>query len=375
MNSLKLSLNLALTNARGWKTNQKIVVIESDDWGSIRMPSKETYYKLLKKGIRVDQSLYDINDALENNDDLNFLFDLLLNNASTKSQPIFTFNTVMQNPNFEKIRTNNFKKFYGTDLFESYKYYYGEDLEPTWRTAIDQGIMMPQYHAREHLNAYLWLNDLKLGLKDTKNAFDLNFFGLKTKTSSKLRSHYLATYFSETKEEFDFVKLALEDGAKQFNTIFGFNSKTFIASNYIWPKQLESELLKLNFTTIQGQIKQTDTDFSKDKISHLRHYTGQKNKLDQFYSVRNIIFEPYLNQNINWAELALKQIDNAFFWNTPAIISSHRINYASHISVKNRDSSLRHLSGLLQKINTKYPDVIFLSSSQLNELMTLKTKL
>lgn len=28
-------------NLPGWHTRRKIVVIESDDWGSIRMPSKE----------------------------------------------------------------------------------------------------------------------------------------------------------------------------------------------------------------------------------------------------------------------------------------------------------------------------------------------
>lgn len=27
------------SNLPGWRTNRKIVVIESDDWGSIRMPS------------------------------------------------------------------------------------------------------------------------------------------------------------------------------------------------------------------------------------------------------------------------------------------------------------------------------------------------
>ena len=38
-------------NLRGWKTNRKIVVIESDDWGSIRMASLKSYTNLLKIGI------------------------------------------------------------------------------------------------------------------------------------------------------------------------------------------------------------------------------------------------------------------------------------------------------------------------------------
>jgi hypothetical protein len=29
------------TQLRTWKTNKKLIVIESDDWGSIRMPSNQ----------------------------------------------------------------------------------------------------------------------------------------------------------------------------------------------------------------------------------------------------------------------------------------------------------------------------------------------
>lgn len=39
-------------NMFGLKTKQKIVVIESDDWGSIRMPNKKTYDKLQQRGIK-----------------------------------------------------------------------------------------------------------------------------------------------------------------------------------------------------------------------------------------------------------------------------------------------------------------------------------
>ena len=55
----------------GYKTNRKIVVFESDDWGSIRMPSKLAYSNLLNKGIDVDKSyLYDTLDSLEKKEDL-----------------------------------------------------------------------------------------------------------------------------------------------------------------------------------------------------------------------------------------------------------------------------------------------------------------
>jgi hypothetical protein len=90
------------------------------------------------------------------------------------------------------------------------------------------------------LNEYLWLKDLQNGKEDTLLAFDQGYFGLRTETSSKLRNHYLATYFSETEEEFKRVSFATKQGLEMFNGIFGFNSETFIASNYCWPKGLEN---------------------------------------------------------------------------------------------------------------------------------------
>ena len=42
-----------INERRGWKTDHKIVVIESDDWGSIRMPSTETLNHLLKNSVKL----------------------------------------------------------------------------------------------------------------------------------------------------------------------------------------------------------------------------------------------------------------------------------------------------------------------------------
>lgn len=58
MKKLKQRVKDTIYKWRGWKTSRKIIVIESDDWGSIRMPSKEVYNSLLKQGIRVDKDDY-----------------------------------------------------------------------------------------------------------------------------------------------------------------------------------------------------------------------------------------------------------------------------------------------------------------------------
>ena len=88
--------------------------------------------------------------------------------------------------------------------------------------------------------------------------------------------------------------------------------------------------------------------------------------------MRNVLFEPYLNQNINWAEKTFREIENALFWKTPAIISSHRVNYASNLNIQNRDNTLKQLNTLLKKINKKYPDVIYMSSAELLDFIKYK---
>ena len=41
LSKIKSAIATNITNARGWKTDRKIVVIESDDWGMIRMASSQ----------------------------------------------------------------------------------------------------------------------------------------------------------------------------------------------------------------------------------------------------------------------------------------------------------------------------------------------
>ncbi|MEJ2636735.1 MAG: hypothetical protein P8184_15760, partial [Calditrichia bacterium] len=61
---------------RGWRTRHKIVVIESDDWGTIRTSSRRAYDDLLRRGFRMNQSPLGA-DSLESSQDLIQLFAVL----------------------------------------------------------------------------------------------------------------------------------------------------------------------------------------------------------------------------------------------------------------------------------------------------------
>jgi len=109
---LKSKLQVHLSNIPGWRTRRKIVVIESDDWGSIRMSSKKAFQSLLKAGIPVDKSHYNLYDSLESNSDLEMLMKTLEKfKDSTGHSPVITGVNIVGNPDFEKIAANNFTKY------------------------------------------------------------------------------------------------------------------------------------------------------------------------------------------------------------------------------------------------------------------------
>jgi hypothetical protein len=370
-NSLKSTLTRNLTNAIGWKTNRKIVVIESDDWGSIRMRDQKTFENLLNAGIRVDKSRYDSLDSLETKQDLEFLLEVLGKYKNTKGDtPKFTTNMVTGNPDFEKIEADDFQQYHKQSFLDSYQYYNQEDLKPIWFQGIDQKLIQPQFHAREHLNVQLWMRDLQNGYQDTQLAFKNYFFGLKTKTSSSYQTNYLEAYRAESDLELKVVNTNLGEGFKEFEQIFGFKSQSFIACNYVWPKEIEQTLLNNGINAIQsqrGQVMPQPNRGGKPKIKH--HYTGQKNKLNQIYTVRNVLFEPFENEKIDWVNRAMNDINTAFIWRKPAIVSTHRINYVSQMSIKHRDKNLKMLNQLLQQILKKWPEVEFMSSDELYKII------
>ena len=68
----------------------------------------------------------------------------------------------------------------------------------------------------------------------------------------------------------------------------------------------------------------------------------------------------------------INMIERAFASNQPAIISSHRVNFAGHLYPENREDGLRDLAGLIDTINKRWPDIEFLSIRELYNLMDKK---
>jgi hypothetical protein len=360
----------SFVNFFGKSIKAKLVVIESDDWGTIRMSSKETYHALLKIGYEVDQCPYNINDALESNQDLEMLFEVLNSvKGSDGKSAILTANNIVANPNFEKIKDSGLKEYHYEPFTETLKRYPKHDkVMGLYKEGIIQGVIMPQFHGREHLNITRWMKALQHQSEAEITAFDMGVFSPKIAATTGYQNEYMDALDFESKKELDFQKEIIIQGVQLFEEIWGFKSESFIAPCYIWHSNLESTLIQNGVKYIQGLVNQLEpTEGSSWKYNKKYHYQGQKGSLGQRYFIRNAFFEPTIKPTFDWEGDCLNRISIAFKMKKPAIVSSHRLNYIGYLNPKNSEVNLKRLQNLLLEIMKQWPEVQFVSTNQLGQ--------
>lgn len=357
--TIKQIITHNLLNIPGWRTNRKIVVIESDDWGSIRMPSREVYERLLREGYRVDKNCYERYDSLATENDLTALFEVLGKYKDCKgNHPVITANCAVANPDFERIRANDYQKYYYEPFTETLKRYPRcEHSFELWLQGMRMGMFQPQFHAREHLNVARWMHFLQND-EETRHVFDQGIMGLFPKGDSFENWFQVALNNSEYQGEA--LEVIISEGLQLFEKIFGFKSQTSIAPCYTWPPSLEKTLAEHGVQGIQGMVYQ-----HVPGGKHIRHWMGTKNKYGQVYTIRNASFEPSQESIPNIISDCLYRIQCAFRWHKPAIISAHRINFIGAIHEENRTQNLELLGTLLSEILKRWPNVEFMSSDEL----------
>ena len=364
--SLKTTLIHNLLCIPGWRTPRKIVVIESDDWGSIRMPSLEVFNRFQSKGYDIARSDYNRLDTLESNDDLSELFEVLSSFRDARgNHPAFTANVVVGNPDFSRIRESGFNKYYYEPVAETLKRYPGRDLvKSLWQKGMQDGVFLPQFHGREHVNVVRWMEALR-----ERNPEMMFTFDNETTFSGDGDYNYMEVLDYNSHSDLLLMNESLAEGLDMFEDLFGFRSVSFIPPCYTWDSSMEETLQEGGVKYIQGLIIQ---QVPTGRFGHYKkkyHFLGNRNAFGQYYMIRNCFFEPSLSGNSDEVDNCLARIAIAFRWHKPAIISSHRINYIGALDIDNRSKTLAKLKMLLKVIILKWPDVEFLTTDKLGYII------
>lgn len=366
MNALRKNLS----NAFGWRTSRKIIVIESDDWGSIRTRSKIDYDAMMAKGLEVNRSNFTKYDSLESNTDLENLFELLVRHKDSTGRPaVFTPMCIMANPDFEKIEDSNFNDYYYENFIETCKKYPNHEMvHELWLTGIKERLFVPELHGREHLNVSRWMKILHDKNEGLRIAFEHQSFGASWYKGLRL-PEYLAAFNPETEGDILPYKKIIETAASMFKTICGYEPRHFIASNSPEPKSLE-KVLKSSGVDFMTRYKIQKYPLGNGKFSREFNWLGKRNEQNQIILTRNCCFEPSDPSINDWVDVCLSEIKNAFSWHKPAIVSSHRVNYIGHIEPENATLGIKELDRLLASIINKWNDVEFMTSFELGSLIS-----
>lgn len=348
----------------------KYVLFQSDDWGMERMINPETYNRLLKLSIPVDQNPYSRLDSFERDDDLIRLAALLSRFKDGHGNPVrFTMNNVMGNPDFERIRQSDFREYYFQPFTRTKdRYPDSSGIINIYKEGIDAGVFEMAFHGREHLHVNHWMQKLAKGDKGVRVLFDEGIYSASlTADSSCLTDNLDAMGIYDRKDE-SMVALAIREGVSVFREIWGSLPDSFIAPCYTWDSTVEQIFSDLGVSVIQSGIGQNVPVRNTMTRRTERRKSGERSEQGQYYAIRNVSFEPSLDKEKDWVSAALWEISNAFTWNVPAVIESHRINYMSSMSEANAAHGLVLLDELLSGIIKNWPDVTFLSTSDIKKI-------
>lgn len=365
---IKEVLKVNLKNAiHGQRVSQKIVIFDSDDWGSNYFSSKKNYDKLIESGVISPKSVaYSRYDSLARAEDLEILFDTLRSVTDCEGKhPIFSTFFAPTNPDFEKIEKDKYQKYHYESFLQTLSRT-EEDLAVLhlWKNGINEKLISVAYHAREHLCIPIWMEHLQNNHKKVRDAFAFRFCSVDINSLPKGVKAFRPTLYFQNSTQMKANGEALVDGINVLKSLFGASFSVFAPPNGVSHPYYDALLKENGIMTIHNSHR-FEPNGKGGGTTRVRSMNS--NKLNQVFYDRNCRFEPTSIQND--LSKCLLQIQGAFNWNKPAIISTHRVNYIGSISKRNRDTGISQLKLLLNAIVKKWPDVVFASSEDYSKML------
>jgi hypothetical protein len=335
------------------------------------MPSKDVYNLLQKKGAKLEKDRYNRYETLECNDDLLQLFDVLTSfKDKNNNYPVFTAVNVVANPDFEKIRNSGFSEYFYEPFTETLKRYPAHNqVYDLWKQGKENRLFVPQFHGREHLNVRRWMKALQEGNEGELEAFNLGLTGLYPQIYPDFKGEYQGAFEFDTKEDLKYLEGVITEGIELFNQLCGYKPDVFIPTNGPLSTQLEPILKTEGIKFIQTARMVYNEPLGGGEFKKHFRYMGKKNRFGQRYLLRNCVFEPNEVADFDWVGKCIKEMEAIFFFKKPVVITTHRVNYSGYLDISNRERSLVILRNLISRMLMKWPDIEFLTTSELGQLI------
>ena len=359
----------ALKNIPGWRTRQKLVVFNVDDYGNVRLASRAAAEGLAKAGLALE-GRFDRLDTLETREDLEGLFEVLDSvRDSTGRGAVFTPYALSANPDFEALRKSPGQYHY-EDLPRTFARLSAEDPQAyegtwaLWHEGIERGLLSPEFHGREHLNLRLIEHKLAHRAPDLMANIDVSSLAALRDDPALPGVGFTHAFGLADAADITRHREILTEGLALFQRVFGRPAHSFTPPAQRLHPDLHGFMEAQGIRAIDKPLH-TVRGLDRGKTRREVNFMGRKRGQSHVTLVRNVVFEPNLAPGRDEVARTLSQIEAAFRWGKPAMISSHRVNFCGHIDPANRRAGLDDLKRLLQAIVQRWPEVEFISASEL----------
>ncbi len=325
----------------------KAVVLESDDWGLCAWSPDEQAFRVLRDtpAFRDPAGRRYGGSTLESAADVQALAGALLEfRGGDGFPPVWQANTVMSNPDYALLRPPLFEMeaLPLTGLPEVPSRWVRPGMWEQVERASADGLWWCELHGLHHLPEAAWVRALRRGEADARRAHE---------QQSPICQSVQASGEYDPSEPAVLRRRHLEQAVAKFEALVGRKPTSFCPPDYRWDDSLEVEAEKLGVTTFQGKGEQMGTRFPRLRRLMLRHrwphVAGHR-----FYLPPRIAFEPCAPDLASTREAvagAQRRIRAAWSRGQPAVVSTHRANYA-HIDPARSEAGRAALRDLLRAL-------------------------
>jgi len=340
------------------------VVLQSDDWGLCAWVPDDRAHRALAQqpafrtvaGRRYGRS------TLESAADVGALAkELLAWRGGDGLPPVWQANTVMANPDYAAMRRPPFD-------FEAPPLCSHPALPSRWarpglwdavHLAEAQGVWWPELHGLHHLPETAWLTSLRRGDTEARRSLE---------QASPISSAVEASGEYDASEPRRLRAKRVRQAAEAFRQLFGRAPTSFCPPDYRFDTWFEEEAASIGLTTLQGKAEQAGAWLPALRRRWLAlrfpHHVGTR-----FYLPPRIAFEPEGDERApgpRGLDAAHRAVRAAWRAGRPAIVSTHRMNYA-HLDAAWSQGSRRALAVLLERLCAD--NAVFLTDHEIRQLV------
>ncbi|HEY6865657.1 MAG TPA: hypothetical protein VI792_00265 [Candidatus Eisenbacteria bacterium] len=306
----------------------RAVVLESDDWGLCAWSPDEEAHRLLADtpAFRSRAGLAYGRSTLESAGDVRRLAETLLEfRGDDGLPPVWQANTVVAAPDYARLVSPHYHAVVlpvvplpGTP--------------PRWRRegmweevlrVCREGLWWPELHGLHHVPERAWLAALRRGDADARRAF-----ALETPVCAAVEQsgEFGPAEPDEVRWE------ALRRAIAIFIALFGRGPTSFCPPDYRWDDRLEDEAERLGLTLWQGRSERARRSWVTARRL-LRRWTWRAGRGVRYYMPPRIVFEPRGGHGpagslARAVATAHRRVREAWSQGRPAVVSTHRLNYA-----------------------------------------------